>query len=151
MKPMDKSLRQNLVHPCHHSRLMDTVRASLVFLISLPSFLSTLPSHGLLFYTVPRPAPIFHLHQCLAAKPAHPVRLSQPLPPSRPARFKILIEFSRFPLQYNPVRRQEGSAHKTCRFRASLAKGHPIRFPLLHILGQDKSFRRLSGTRQACR
>lgn len=62
-----------------------------------------------------------------------------------------LIEFSRFPFQYNSVRRQEGSAHKACRFRASLAKGHPIRFPLLHILRQDQSLRRLSGTRQACR
>ena len=43
MKPVRKSLRQNLVHRAHHSHLMDTVRASLVFLISLPSLPSLLP------------------------------------------------------------------------------------------------------------
>ena len=47
MKPVDKSLRQNLVHLCHHSRLMDTVRASLVFLISFLSFSGPPPSHSL--------------------------------------------------------------------------------------------------------
>ena len=121
----EKSLRQNLVHRAHHFRLMDTVRASLVFLISLPSFSGPPPSpspHGLLLHPLPRPVPVFRIHQRLAAKPAHPVRPLLPQPIHHP----LLIEFSRFTFQYYSVCRQEGSAHKACRFRASLAKGHPI-------------------------
>jgi len=37
-RAVGKSLRRSLVHRAHHSHLMDTVRASLVFLISLFSF-----------------------------------------------------------------------------------------------------------------
>jgi hypothetical protein len=67
-KETKASVRTSCIR-AHHSRLMDTVRASLVFLISLP----LIPSHGLLLHSVPRPAPILRLHQRLAAKPAHTV------------------------------------------------------------------------------
>ena len=63
---------------------MDTVRASLVFLISLP----LIPSHGILLHSVPRPTSILRLHQRLAAKPAYTVRLSIQKPSQK------LIEFS---------------------------------------------------------
>jgi len=39
---------------------------------------------------------------------------------------RLIESFFPFAFQHHPVCRQEGSAHKTCRFRTSLAKGYPI-------------------------
>ena len=127
MKPVDKSLRQNLVHRAHHSHLMDTVRASLVFLISLFSFSNPPPSPSLPWLPPP------HGPQTSPSIPPTPTSGSQTSAPrtsppsSLPRTTQSLIEsFFPFAFQYHPVCRQEGPAHKTCRFRASLAKGYPI-------------------------